>query len=46
MSWLFGLDSDVLKLKKGFLMIEVIIAIMIISIIVLLLYQTVLTLMV
>ena len=44
MNWSFGLDLDVLKLQKGFLMIEVFIASMIISIMVLLLYQTVLIL--
>lgn len=45
MNWLSGLVLDDLKSQSGFLMIEVIIASMIISIMVLLLNQTVLTLM-
>jgi prepilin-type N-terminal cleavage/methylation domain-containing protein len=44
MNWSFGLDLDDLKSQNGFLMIEVIIASMIISVMVLLLYQTILTL--
>lgn len=45
MNWSFGSDLDVLESQRGFLMIEVIMASMIISIMVLLLYQTVLILM-
>jgi hypothetical protein len=45
MNWYYGLDLDVLGSKKGFLMIEVILSGMLISIMTLLLYQLVLILM-
>jgi Tfp pilus assembly protein PilV len=44
MNWLFGLDLDVLRSQKGFLMIEVLISGIIVSIMVMLLYQTILLL--
>jgi hypothetical protein len=44
MNWLFGLDLDVLRSKKGFLMIEVILSGILISIMTLLLYQMILIL--
>ena len=44
MKWSFGLDLDVLKYQKGFLMIEVIISSMVVSIMVMLLYHTILIL--
>jgi|GEM_PF-4883205 Tfp pilus assembly protein PilV len=39
MNWSYGLDLDVLKSTRGFLMIEVIISAMVISVMVFLLYQ-------